>query len=859
MDVILKEIESEKELRMHRAKNISDREASYGLTDAVLKKHIGANPWLNRDVLNNYKRLKSKEEGGAISVHLVITKRNTDSVSMLTSTEDENKENDSLPNENIPKSKRGRPKGTTKKELFCSKRRKQMALNYAASEASTVKSSANSGGERVPKGTYNKIIKEAEEKFNLDEGAISKPTLLTRLRSNRKTVAAGRGHVSPLLAVEAHFVDIILQLSAMRQPLTASGALTVINSLVETSNMQGEIMKWKANNLPDEKDDEEGRTNQAYLGAAYWRNFKKRHPELKTKRAVRFDSKREDWCNYDNFKKMYDCVYAAMVNGRVAIQLEEEVMVRSDGTITSEEKEMVGRPTKFLLTRPEFVFFVDEVGCNTSQKSDGHNGGQKFLVKDTERALIRSSFADCHFTVLGFTNGRGDPVCCVIILACTELTAKCIMGVQPWADVVGDPMVDIEANSHGIDKFYPYGPTCVVGGKSVESYVTCSESGSITSDVLTNILKYLDQKLQFDRSEADPFLLLDGHGSRFELPFLDYIVDPTSKWTVCIGVPYGTNLWQVGDSSQQNGAYKMALTVEKQNLLEKKTKLCLDTKIERHDAVGLVHRAWLKSFAKRESNQRAIAERGWNPLNYNLLDHEELHKTRDNNPVKNANELSAINGIMVADPTTLNLSSDVARTMMDKIVDYKIREKALETARKGQEEDFIKKRQEIFDKCSKMTAGVAFNAGHLCLSDGTIHQKVREQYNMRQQKVLDAERKRKDDLAKLLSKVQKIREKSTDPHKWSASELQTMVSWFKRPGDSKIPQRKEQLLRRYELTCHRSEQERNRLKEGEQPVIDDDPPGNESNNVEVPPVSDDGNVAEGDVAEALLQIAVTEV
>jgi len=777
MDVILKEIESEKELRMHRAKN---------------------------DVLNNYKRLKSKEEGGAISIHLVITKRNTDSVSMLTSTEDENKENDSLPNENIPKSKRGRPKGTTKKELFCSKRRKQMALNYAASEASTVKSSANSGGERVPKGTYNKIIKEAEEKFNLDEGAISKPTLLTRLRSNRKTVAAGRGHVSPLLAVEAHFVDIILQLSAMRQPLTASGALTVINSLVETSNMQGEIMKWKANNLPDEKDDEEGRTNQAYLGAAYWRNFKKRHPELKTKRAVRFDSKREDWCNYDNFKKMYDCVYAAMVNGRVAIQLEEEVMVRSDGTITSEEKEMVGRPTKFLLTRPEFVFFVDEVGCNTSQKNDGHNGGQKFLVKDTERALIRSSFADCHFTVLGFTNGRGDPVCCVIILACTELTAKCIMGVQPWADVVGDPMVDIEANSHGIDKFYPYGPTCVVGGKSVESYVTCSESGSITSDVLTNILKYLDQKLQFDRSEADPFLLLDGHGSRFELPFLDYIVDPTSKWTVCIGVPYGTN-------------------------------------------------------AKRESNQRAIAERGWNPLNYNLLDHEELHKTRDNNPVKNANELSAINGIMVADPTTLNLSSDVARTMMDKIVDYKIREKALETARKGQEEDFIKKRQEIFDKCSKMTAGVAFNAGHLCLSDGTVHQKVREQYNMRQQKVLDAERKRKDDLAKLLSKVQKIREKSTDPHKWSASELQTMVSWFKRPGDSKIPQRKEQLLRRYELTCHRSEQERNRLKEGEQPVIDDDPPGNESNNVEVPPVSDDGNVAEGDVAEALLQIAVTEV
>jgi hypothetical protein len=627
----------------------------------------------------------------------------------------------------------------------------------------------------------------------------------------------------------------------MRQPLTASGALSVINSLVETSNMQREIIGWKANNLPE--DDVENNANLAYLGTAYWRNFKKRHPELKTKRAVRFDSKREDWCNFDNFRAMYAGVYAAMVQSRVAIELEEEVMVRLDGTITLDEKEKAGRKTKYILTRPEFVFFVDEVGCNTSQKSDGNNGGQKFLVQDNQRALLRSSFADCHFTVLGFTNGRGEPVCCVIILAAMEISAKCIMGLQPWADIIGDPMVDIEANSHGIDKFYPYGPTCVVGGKSVEAYVTCSESGSITSDILTNVLKYLDKKLDFDRSEADPFLLLDGHGSRFELPFLDYINNPSSKWTVCIGVPYGTNLWQVGDSSQQNGAFKMCLTVEKHNLLEKKTKLCLDSKIERHDAVGLVHRAWLKSFVKVESNKRAISDRGWNPLNYNLLDHDELHRVRDNNPVKNAYELSAINGIDVPDPSTLNLSTGVARTMMDKIVDYKMREKALDTARKNQEEDFIRRRQEIFNTCSKMTAGVAFNAGNVCLSDGRVHERVREQHNNRQQKILEAERKRKEDFAKLQSKVDAIRQKTNDPTKWNASELQTMVSWFKRPGDSKLPQRKDHLLRRYLLTCNRSEQERNRLKEGEEPVNDDAAAAEREN-----------DRGEGGVIEALLQI-----
>jgi len=113
--------------------------------------------------------------------------------------------------------------------------------------------------------------------------------------------------------------------------------------------------------------------NLAYLGKSYWRNFKKRHPELKLQRAVQFDSKREDWCTYENFEKMYSGVYAAMVKSRVAVELEEEVMVRLDGAITTNKDEQARRKTKYILTRPEFIFFVDEVGCNTSQKNDGNN------------------------------------------------------------------------------------------------------------------------------------------------------------------------------------------------------------------------------------------------------------------------------------------------------------------------------------------------------------------------------------------------------------------------------------------------------------------------------------------------------
>jgi hypothetical protein len=69
--------------------------------------------------------------------------------------------------------------------------------------------------------------------------------------------------------------------------------------------------------------------------------------------------------------------------------------------------------------------------------------------------------------------------------------------------------------------------------------------------------------------EVKPFLLLDGHGSRLELPFLQYIYGVSHEWVVCIGVPYGTSYWQVADSSEQNGSYKMALSAAKKELVKK--------------------------------------------------------------------------------------------------------------------------------------------------------------------------------------------------------------------------------------------------------------------------------------------------
>ena len=69
--------------------------------------------------------------------------------------------------------------------------------------------------------------------------------------------------------------------------------------------------------------------------------------------------------------------------------------------------------------------------------------------------------------------------------------------------------------------------------------------------MLTDILREIDYLQVFDQPGGKkPFLLLDGHGSRFELPFLWYITDEAHEWVCYIGVPYGTAVWQVGDSSE---------------------------------------------------------------------------------------------------------------------------------------------------------------------------------------------------------------------------------------------------------------------------------------------------------------------
>jgi hypothetical protein len=88
-------------------------------------------------------------------------------------------------------------------------------------------------------------------------------------------------------------------------------------------------------------------------------------------------------------------------------------------------------------------------------------------------------------------------------------------------------------------------------------------------------------------------------------------------------------VWQVGDRTEQNGTFKIESKKAKADTVQRKIRDGLPATLERSDIVRIVSIAWKKSFARADTNLKAIAERGWVALNYLLLDHPEMQETND--------------------------------------------------------------------------------------------------------------------------------------------------------------------------------------------------------------------------------------
>jgi hypothetical protein len=159
---------------------------------------------------------------------------------------------------------------------------------------------------------------------------------------------------------------------------------------------------------------------------------------------------------------------------------------------------------------------------------------------------------------------------CAIIIAASKLRVTSVCSFNPLSkygeDISDEDMQgldkDIEEmkdeHSNDVDRMFPFGPTCIFNGIEVTTFITYIENENITSLLLTNMLQNMDALLLFDMTDGiNPCLLCGGHGIRFKEPFLEYTLESGRPWTCCIGVPYGTLVWQVDDSVEQNDTFKI--------------------------------------------------------------------------------------------------------------------------------------------------------------------------------------------------------------------------------------------------------------------------------------------------------------
>lgn len=103
--------------------------------------------------------------------------------------------------------------------------------------------------------------------------------------------------------------------------------------------------------------------------------------------------------------------------------------------------------------------------------------------------------------------------------------------------------------------------------------------------------------------------LFDSHNSQLSEPLMNYIRDVEHEWFICFGMPYGTSLWQVGDSKQQTESYKIGVTKYKEKIVQNKlTEFWSNPQFEYYDIIPAVNKAWADSFTHASSNKEAISD-----------------------------------------------------------------------------------------------------------------------------------------------------------------------------------------------------------------------------------------------------------
>ena len=146
-----------------------------------------------------------------------------------------------------------------------------------------------------------------------------------------------------------------------------------MNDLIQGTSVQVELVAFQKTHKLGKQDFEYGTVTKNW-----WRGFMERHGhKIVTKRGEKFALNRADWTTLPNIR----------------------------------QANKYGHAQNIKITHPGWILMADESGFSTSQKKDGHVGGQKFVVESVTVPQLIASTTDCKFTLLPFTSASGEAVC----------------------------------------------------------------------------------------------------------------------------------------------------------------------------------------------------------------------------------------------------------------------------------------------------------------------------------------------------------------------------------------------------------------------------------------------------------------
>jgi hypothetical protein len=537
-------------------------------------------------------------------------------------------------------------------------------------------------------------IQQVQSQYGLDpiEFPVTDGMVHSRMRRNRLNVQ-GVGQVSPMLAVEPRIVMFIKLSTNCNNTMNRKEIIRFANSYIKDTAIEQEVIAWKVHHHPKWKNDFINNNvypERAELGTSWYRGFLNRwknHIQYKSAKNVAFN--RTEHCTYGKFVEMYDSVYKLLVaDGYASPMLHPKYYDALGKQCGKDDINRFGELVDLTFKYPELVLVADECGTNTNMSKEKLSAGNmKHASTLGITATIPACTSDCHFTTMVWTALTGEPVMVVVIIEKeSELTWAESHGFDIDARWIGDDSFynrikyspDSEARlkeamknevfpeallklNTGPGRAFPGGPVCTFQGHTIPSVVRRSSSGGITPEILVGVLQHYDKHVPRKEGDPSPAAILDGHGSRLSIEFLRYInnldrdgevVDGSNhQWNIYLGLPNATAYWQVGDSSEQNGAFKNLQRKVKEDIRDRQRLFYENNKISRHHCVFILHQVFPDCYGNVEGNKKAILQRGWNPLNRGCLSIPEILKSK---PTDNAAVSTAVSTAVITDTSSVN-------------------------------------------------------------------------------------------------------------------------------------------------------------------------------------------------------------